>query len=151
MLYSEMNEKEQKKWRIEFVTFAKEQLPLLLKARSNWDPKFDAITIKALELINAFSYAQAFVKESFLYKDYARRISALEGYFKMINKELSSNIEDDSIHYENSLIPTDSFISDLSELSKTFLSVCKTAFINGIIWIKNIIIIIKKRLCNILK
>lgn len=156
MLYSEMNEKEQKKWRIQFVTFTKEQLPLLLKARDNWDPKFDAVSVIALELINAFSYAQAFVKDCLLYKDYARSITAMEGYFNIIKKELSARFEDDLFHNDQNIISMEtvvhsSSIINLSEKIKPFLSVCKATVIKGVKWIKNTIIITIKKICCTLK
>ena len=153
MLYSEMNEKEQKKWRIEFVTFAKEQLPLLLKARNNWDPKFDAITIKALELINAFSYAQAFVKDCLLYKDYSRSITAMESCFNIIKKNLSGTFEDDLLNNDENIISMKSVVSTssnfyLSEKIAPFISACKIAFIKIAKWINNII---RKLICYISK
>lgn len=97
MLYSEMNEKEQKKWRKSFLAFDKEQLPILVKGRSDWKPEYNAITIKALELIGAFSYAQNFVKDCLFYQDYSRSITAMNGYFDKIRKELEIQFKADEV------------------------------------------------------
>lgn len=151
-----MNEKEQKKWRKSFLAFDKEQLPILVKGRSDWKPEYDAITIKALELIGAFSYAQNFVKDCLLYKDYNRSITAMEGYFNVIKKELSSKFEDDLFHNDQNTVSLEtvdysSLIMNLSEKIKLFLSTCKVKLIKGIKWTKNIMIIIINIICCTLK
>lgn len=154
MLYSEMNEKEQKKWRKSFLAFDKEQLPILVKGRSDWKPEYDAITIKALELIGAFSYAQTFVKDSLMYKNFSLRISAMTSYFDKIEKDLSSMFEQDDQEKSSNVFFSDSTnisstIEDISENLKPFISTCKVVFASVIKWIKKVAIDIYKKIKQI--
>lgn len=100
MLYIEMNKKEQRMWRKQFTTFTIEQLPILLFSRDKWKPELNEVTKTALELINVFSYAQAFVKDCLFYQDYSRSITAMKDYFNKINKELEAQFKADETDNE---------------------------------------------------
>lgn len=93
MLYSELKKTEKKKWCQHFITFTIEQLPILIASKDNWKPELNEVTKEALELINAFPIAQAFVKESLYYEDYARRISAMNHYFDQIKIDLADDLK----------------------------------------------------------
>jgi len=99
-LYKDMTAAEQLDWVTRFSSFDREKMPLLEQLGDAWEAGARKDMETGLKLLNAFSYARNFVKNSFLAQDYSRRISRLRYYVDRIKADISQGVVVKGIHGE---------------------------------------------------
>lgn len=89
-LYKEMTPEEQLNWLTDFSEFTKDKLPALCKLGNAWEASSMKSFEEGLELMDAFAFCREFVKDSLMFRDFARRVGRMQYLIQLIKDEISA-------------------------------------------------------------
>lgn len=86
--YAAMTPAEQLQWLTDFSTFDKNKLPHLCALGTAWEASDIKMMEEGLTLISAFAICREFVKDTYFFRDFARRVDRMRYLMECIKKEV---------------------------------------------------------------